>query len=129
MEDQGRHIAFLSGGCLSKASYNKLNNYREKLAKNYDAEQKKEIKRFIADLNKGKFEQQRFEKIMNVLHLIKNPVDEFDYKNFNLVQFQKFNLLQQFIQRNMYSIRLLKQLSKGKDICYTKIGETNPKNL
>ena len=113
---QGENIAFLSGGNLSKSSYNKLNRYREKLSKNYDDNWKKEIKNFLSDLNKGEFDRLRFEKILDKLHLIKDGIDDFDYTIYRVSpDHGKWNLLQQFIQRNMYSKPLLKKLYYGKE--------------
>ena len=112
---EGQDIAFISGGNLSKASYNKLNAYREKLSKNYDTRKKKIIREFVFNLSKGNFKESELVEIMRTLNLIKNGIDEFDYSDRpHYKDFERFNLLQQFIQRNMSSMRLLKQLYKGR---------------
>lgn len=102
MESQGSNIAFLSGGNLSKASHNKLKNYRNSLANNYDVKRKNEIKEFIIDLKNGKLDLDKLNSLIYILNLIKNKIDTIDYSNQPYYKtFQKINILKCFVQHNM----------------------------
>jgi len=102
MESQGSHIAFLSGGNLSKASHNKLKNYRNSQAKSYDANRKNEIKQFILDLKNGNLNTDKLIKLISILNLIKKGIDVIDYSNYpHYNTFQRVNVLKCFVQHNM----------------------------